>query len=311
MEDDAIREDVSEEREEYLSERDRKLQELMDSRDQDDEVVEEVVEEAVDEGPVIEFYDGDKVYKVPATARYKAKIDGEETETEVDKIARSYQKGAAADRRLEEAARKQKELADYEQALAQRLQALREQEARQQAPSPPKGGDKRAAAERIYKAILDESDDPVAEIAKALGELSPDEDAIIRRAEERTSRLLTERERATAVAIAEKKRAEANQWFTDNYPDIIGDKHLVGRAAQLGAERIAQAHPDDYKRIVQEIGDELTEWVKSKSPSHTTREKPRSTPQPRTATPPKKPDEQPETRADIFAEIRRTRGLPT
>ena len=58
------------------------------------------------ETPMLEFMFNGEIIKVPATAKYRAKIDGEEVEVDVDNIARSYQKGAAADRRLEEATRK-------------------------------------------------------------------------------------------------------------------------------------------------------------------------------------------------------------
>ena len=241
-------------------------------------------------------------------------MDGEEAEVDIDRVTRSYQKGAAADKRLEEAARRAKELEQYERTLAQRLQEVRQQEAAAKRP-PRERGDLKAQAQKLYSAVLDEVDDPVAAIAEALAGLSPDEDEIARVVEERalakTSNLLSERERRAAELAAETKRNAANQWFVDNYADIVEDKHLLGRAMQMGAERLKEDPTGDYQKMVKAIGDELREWS-GKTLSQQTRTKPKPTiPTPRSGQVPKKPEPKPQTRADILAEMKSWRGQPT
>ena len=127
----------------------------------------------------------------------------------------------------------------------------------------------------------------------------------------KTSNLLSERERRAAELAAETKRNAANQWFVDNYADIVEDKHLLGRAMQMGAERLKEDPTGDYQKMVKAIGDELREWS-GKTLSQQTRKTPKPTiPTPRSGQVPKKPEPKPQTRADILAEMKSWRGQPT
>lgn len=318
MEDDAIQVDVSRQEimEEMMAERAGTAPEPeQPTEEQAVEEQPEAEEQPAEEEEGIDFYTPDgRTIRVPKSARYKAKLDGEEAEVDIDRVTRSYQKGAAADKRLEEAARRAKELEQYERTLAQRLQEVRQQEAAAKRP-PRERGDLKAQAQKLYSAVLDEVDDPVAAIAEALAGLSPDEDEIARVVEERTlaktSSLLSERERRAAELAAETKRNAANQWFVDNYADIVEDEHLLGRAMQMGAERLKANPNGDYQEMVRSIGDELRKWS-GKTLSQQTRTKPKPTiPTPRSGQVPKKPEPKPQTRADILAEMKSWRGQPT
>lgn len=318
MEDDAIQVDVSRQEimEEMMAERAGTAPEPeQPTEEQEVEKQPEAEEQPAEEEEGIDFYTPDgRTIRVPKSARYKAKLDGEEAEVDIDRVTRSYQKGAAADKRLEEAARRAKELEQYERTLAQRLQEVRQQEAAAKRP-PRERGDLKAQAQKLYSAVLDEVDDPVAAIAEALAGLSPDEDEIARVVEERTlaktSNLLSERERRAAELAAETKRNAANQWFVDNYADIVEDEHLLGRAMQMGAERLKANPNGDYQEMVRSIGDELRKWS-GKMLSQQTRTKPKPTiPTPRSGQVPKKPEPKPQTRADILAEMKSWRGQPT
>ena len=323
MEDDAIQGDVSRQEimEEMRAERagsapgpEAQVEEVEEQPEVEKQPAEEVDEQPAEEEG-IDFYTPDgRTIRVPKSARYKAKLDGEEAEVDIDRVTRSYQKGAAADKRLEEAAKRAKELEQYERTLAQRLQEVRQQEAAAKRP-PRERGDLKAQAQKLYSAVLDEVDDPVAAIAEALAGLSPDEDEIARVVEERTlaktSNLLSERERRAAELAAETKRNAANQWFVDNYADIVEDEHLLGRAMQMGAERLKANPNGDYQEMVRSIGDELRKWS-GKTLSQQTRTKPKPTiPTPRSGQVPKKPEPKPQTRADILAEMKSWRGQPT
>lgn len=318
MEDDAIQVDVSRQEimEEMMAERAGTAPEPeQPTEEQEVEEQPKTEEQPAEEEEGIDFYTPDgRTIRVPKSARYKAKLDGEEAEVDIDRVTRSYQKGAAADKRLEEAARRAKELEQYERTLAQRLQEVRQQEAAAKRP-PRERGDLKAQAQKLYSAVLDEVDDPVAAIAEALAGLSPDEDEIARVVEERTlaktSNLLSERERRAAELAAETKRNAANQWFVDNYADIVEDEHLLGRAMQMGAERLKANPNGDYQEMVKSIGDELREWS-GRTLSRQTRTKPKPTiPTPRSGQVPKKPEPKPQTRADILAEMKSWRGQPT
>lgn len=118
MEDDAIQVDVSRQEimEEMMAERAGTAPEPeQPTEEQEVEKQPEAEEQPAEEEEGIDFYTPDgRTIRVPKSARYKAKLDGEEAEVDIDRVTRSYQKGAAADKRLEEAARRAKELEQYE-----------------------------------------------------------------------------------------------------------------------------------------------------------------------------------------------------
>lgn len=272
--------------------------------------------------PVVEFTTADgQTIKVPVGARYRAKVDGEEIDVDVDALSRSYQKGASADKRLAEAATQRKALEDYERSLAARLQAAKEAEERAKAgPSPTKRADRKAQAQALYDALLSGEDDPVESIAKVLEEIGPDTEEVIRRAEAqaatRAAEMIQRQERGRAEAMAEQKRNEANQWFSDTYQEIVADKHLLELAMKMGRDRLAENPSGDYREMVKGIGDEITGWINGKAggsmasaESHQ-REKPRAIPAPRNGHIPKKMTQTVTTRADILAEMKRDRMQP-
>ena len=151
MEDDAIQVDVSRQEimEEMMAERAGTAPEPEQPTEEQEVEEQPKTEEQPVEEEGIDFYTPDgRTIRVPKSARYKAKLDGEETEVDIDRITRSYQKGAAADKRLEEAARRAKELEEYERTLAQRLQAVRQQEEAAKRP-PRKRGDLKEQAQKL------------------------------------------------------------------------------------------------------------------------------------------------------------------
>ncbi len=63
------------------------------------------------DGVILTFFnDQGQEIKVPATAKIRLKVDGQEVDESLDRVTRSYQKGSAADKRLEQATKLQREL---------------------------------------------------------------------------------------------------------------------------------------------------------------------------------------------------------
>ena len=323
---DAIQQDVSP--------RDKAMQELIESRKgiptapREEEQPEEMEQDEVNQEqreqeeqqpevqapsiPTIELEDDEgNIIKVPATAKYRSKVDGQDHLEPLDKITRSYQKGAAADRRLEEATRRQREIEAREQAIAKREAEIA---AEREKASPPTG-DPKATARRIMSAINDLDDDEAVDaLADALSGLSgPDANALITAAREagRTEavNLVREREQKSAFERAEKERNTANEWFAAEYSDVVGDPMLLKLAMARGTEALTEDPHQDRMKLVKRIGDELREWKQKLSPG-TQRNRPIQTPPSIAAKAPKPVEQKPPTRADVLNEMKRMRGQP-
>jgi hypothetical protein len=320
---DAIQQDVSP--------RDKAMQELIESRkgiptaprepEQEETQIEPEVPEVEEESqieeepqapsiPMIELEDDEgNIIKVPATAKYRSKVDGQDHLEPLDKITRSYQKGAAADRRLEEATRRQREIEAREAAIAQR-----EAEIAQQKPDLPKG-DPKETARKIMSAINDlDDDEAVNALADALSGMSgPDANALITAAREagRTEAitLVKEREQKLAFERAEKERQTANEWFATEYKDVVSDPMLLKLAMARGKEALEEDPRQDRMKLVKRLGDELREWKAKLSPG-TQRNRPAQTPPSIAAKTPKPAEKKPLTREDVLAEMKRMRGQP-
>ncbi|MDI6789408.1 MAG: hypothetical protein QME44_01775 [Thermodesulfobacteriota bacterium] len=133
------------------------------------------------DGIVLTFLDdqGQEI-KVPATAKIRLKVDGQEVDESLDRVTRGYQKGAAADKRLEQATKLQRELEQKERHLADMGAALSQREEKTlkilQGLEQKKEAGKlsqdayRDAAQRIVDALL-KDENPVESLAAVLPEI--------------------------------------------------------------------------------------------------------------------------------------------
>lgn len=134
MEDDAILEDVSQEEvEPVVSPREAAMQQIIDQlgKGEDPGALPSWVP-VPDRAYPPEPADKEEPAPVATPQTVRVKVDGEEKELPVDEVVKGYQKDSVASRRLEEAARKMKEVEQREAAISERerqIQAI-------QAPSP-------------------------------------------------------------------------------------------------------------------------------------------------------------------------------
>lgn len=149
----------------------------------------------------------------PEAPKYKVKIDGVEQEVDADTLIRTYQKNAAADRRLEEAAR-----------LLREAEQLAAQSAAKPEPDPAPATNLREDAAKVLSTLYDGDQEAAAEalvnlLSKAKGGDQPTPAPTV------DPDVLTEKvlERMALNAAFERVKSD--------YPDIIADPNLEALAA--------------------------------------------------------------------------------
>lgn len=279
------------------------------------------------EVPMIELVGEDGgIIKVPASAKFKAKVDGQDVSVPFEQITRSYQKDVAADKRLEDVSRRQKELESKERDLEARGQELSEKEKTfvDQMGALDTKKEKgtlsddayRENAKRLLNALSD-SEEPEAEIAEifkglsAQGKVDPSE--VERKAEEVYKKREKEREmRADAdrQGAIEKERLAANNRFETEYADIISDPFLYSAAKQRAREKWAAEPNANPWEVAASVGNEIREWKTKNSTTTQAREKPPTTVRTASARASVGKDPEPITRKSVLDEMKKTRGQP-
>lgn len=265
-----------------------------------------------------------QVINVPITARFRAKIDGVDEDVPVETITRSYQKGVAADRRLEESTRKMKAAEDKAAEIAAREAGLtaKEKEFAAKMESASRMKDEGALSDDGYKQVaeglidaLTKSETPVDDIAKVLRGIAPkqvetiDREALLREAEQRIETKMSEKERARAQEAAKKQRETANDWFRTEFKDIVEDPMTMGAAKEYAALQWSENPTAEPKEIAQKVGAHVRKWKESLS--STGRKTPLPTPKAATSRALLgKDEEKPLTRKEIINQMRATRGQP-
>jgi len=269
--------------------------------------------------------------KVPASARYRAKIDGQEVEVPFDKITRSYQVGAAADQRLERATKKEREVEAREKEINERRKSLTAQEESmaekmkakdEQAGKQVKTDDTYLAlAGKMIEALTDENNADKA-LAEVLRGLTPQQavnyEEIAAKAKQEALAEIDKREqeresKAAQAKAAEraKKASEANQRFANEYSDVIEDSFYYDAAKDL-AKKKWQARPDaDPWEIASEVGNEVRKKMPAKAKEEP-KPNPKPAPIPRVATGRASigKDPEPVTRESTIKEMKKQRGQP-
>lgn len=324
-----------------VSKRDRDYEELVNARMEENEstleeetIEEDVSEEEVEVEPekkeetfIFQAEDG-TTYEVPKNSKTKIKVDGEEIERTADTIFRRHQKGAAGDKRLQEAALVQQKLEEEEQFLNQRNQELSTKEKQilsqlENVNQAKKDGDlsdddHSDEIDRLTEALVDADSNTAREIlSKRLKGVTPDdllaqaEDRINQTVDQRLHQRLTEQEKIEQ----EKQQREyqnrvmdANAKFEDEYPELCEDPMLYDLTNQV-TTKIQSESPDlDPWSIIKTAADQVKEWQGSKFAKKVVKKKTSPTPASGRASIGK--EEKPTTRQDIINEQRKARGQP-
>lgn len=295
-----------------VSKRDRDMEELLKSRDQEREPEEPEDVKTKEPEPVetiIFTDDAGKEYQVPKNSKTKFKIDGEEIEAPVTTAFSRYQKGAAGDKRLQEASRVRQQLEEQQRQLNEQYKALQqERQAFEQTreADPPQDDHN---VDKLTDALIEADSDEAKKLLEPLFQKPGiDTEAINKEVESRLSNFVEEQERqkqAEKQVKFQNDLLDARAWFEDNYKVLNEDEMLFNLVNQKTGVLYEQNPHDDPKKIIKKAADEVLAWhkkmVKTKKPT---------VPTPVSGRASIGADEKPVTRKDILNEQRKARGQP-
>lgn len=239
----------------------------------------------------------------PEAETIKVKVDGIEQEIPIDQAKATLQKNMAADKRLNDAVLKQRELQQWEQRLQQQEQQL-------QLPVTPPDTTKKlqVAVDALYDG---DTEDAVKALSEVIGRntatLNPEQ--ISQQASEHVMQTLAKRQFDSDVA-------KANTQFHQEFADIASDPTLLNMADQKTIE-LMSLHADwTPSQITTEAGRQTREWVQGltsqRSPTTRVERKQNLQSMPSTSgsvayQPPAKNDG-PKSAKEVIAAMRQSRG---
>lgn len=271
-------------------------------------------------GPTAEA--GEAPAAAAAPQKVKVKVEGHEIEVPVSEVVARAQKNWAADLRLQEAAKRQRELDDRERKLAERETALTSgAEKRDGQPSgtaPAAGEDVERDLDEVVSSLFAGDDKKAKEsLKKILNRRTPATGQPVNKSELVAAAVAElRREQQAERDVAYRKQLEkAVDVFNKDYPDLSADESW---AAAWDAEtaKLQRANPErDLVEIAREAGNNLRRKINGNGQGGTRLERKRQ------AGPALRGDgvraetghdePAPKTRAQVIAGMRKARGQPT
>lgn len=241
---------------------------------------------------------------IPAHARMRVKVDGQERDVALEDVMKGVQKYEAGDKRLREASDRMKQLSEYEASL--KLLATRTVNDSTEKPSGVPHEDVRERAKKLLETIYEGADDESA-IDAVTAILQPG----VTPAAHADTRTVEE---IKADLKHELRVESAKEKFAEQYADLDKDpqlRSLVNDRTKILMREKPGATP---WTILKEASEDVKKWrdenLGDKKPAAPT---PRSTISPPRAASGRVPlgsDSKPKTRRETLNEIRISRGQP-
>jgi len=207
--------------------------------------------------------DGDTFYAT-------AKVNGEAVDVPWDEVLAQYQKNSAADKRLQEAADRQRELEEYEAKLNAYRQELADQAPISQ-PSTDVGAEQSLSSDatdalyaQYHDALFQGDEEKASNLLKQIRSAEkPAPQIDVSTIIERTKAEMREEEKQARDRGYELRRQDAVKMFHEEYPDISSDSSLLAVADRRSAELYKDNPTRDPWDIMQECGNFARDWLKS------------------------------------------------
>jgi hypothetical protein len=261
--------------------------------------------------------DGDTYYAT-------AKVNGESVDVPWDEVLAQYQKNSAADKRLQEASDRQRELEDYEVKLNAYRSTL-EAKTRQSSPDvdteqSPSSDATDALYEQYHDALFQGDEPRASQLLKRIRSADkPSPQIDVSTIIERTKAEMREEEKQARDRGYENRRQDAVKMFHEEYPDISGDSSLLAVADRRSAEIYKDNPTRDPWDIMQECGTFARDWLmnhvnhkggESREVSRQERKQDMDEVVPKTVRASIGEDEQELSYSDIISEMKQGRGQP-
>ena len=196
-----------------------------------------------------------------------AKVDGEEKDVLWNDVLTQYQKNSSADKRLQEASERQRELEEYETKLNAYRSHLETQARQPSSDAVEEESPSSDATDALYEQYHDalfQGDEVKAsgllkKIRAADRPSTPEID--VNSIVERTKAEMREEEKQARERGYETRRQDAVKMFHDEYPDISGDPSLLAVADRRSAELYSENPTRDPWDIMQECAEYSRAWI--------------------------------------------------
>lgn len=248
-----------------------------------------------------------KIYDVPADGRVKLKVDGEEVEETIDAVVRMHQKGAAGDKRLQQAAEMTRVLEQRASALSQREQEfLRKMKAadEKKAAGTLSSDAHKDTAKKLIDALLDADEDAAAELlGNVFAGPQPEQKGID---PEEVRKMVSDGVNEIAKA---KELKDAQARFAKDYKDLHEDPYLFNLVDAETVKVMAEMPSATPWEIIDAAAKRVSDWRSKNGPA---KAKPpvRRPPTPVSGRASIGKDKPVETREDVLKEMRAARGQP-
>ena len=195
------------------------------------------------------------------------KVDGEEKDVLWNDVLTQYQKNSSADKRLQEASERQRELEEYETKLNAYRSHLETQARQPSSDAVEEESPSSDATDALYEQYHDalfQGDEVKAsgllkKIRTADSPSTPEID--VNSIVERTKAEMREEEKQARERGYETRRQDAVKMFHDEYPDISGDPSLLAVADRRSAELYSENPTRDPWDIMQECAEYSRAWI--------------------------------------------------
>jgi hypothetical protein len=198
-----------------------------------------------------------------------AKVNGEAVDVKWEEVLSQYQKNSSADKRLQEASERQRELEDYEVKLNAYRSDL---EAHTRQPSSDAGTEQSPSSdatdalyEQYHDALFQGDESKASSLLKKIRAAEkPTPQVDVNSIIERTKAEMREEEKQARERGYEIRRKQAVEMFHSEYPDIAADIGMLAVADRRSAE-LYQSNPTrDPWDIMQECASYAQDWLKAK-----------------------------------------------
>ena len=195
------------------------------------------------------------------------KVDGEEKDVLWNDVLTQYQKNSSADKRLQEASERQRELEEYETKLNAYRSHLETQARQPSSDAVEQESPSSDATDALYEQYHDalfQGDEVKAsgllkKIRAADRPSTPEID--VNSIVERTKAEMREEEKQARERGYETRRQDAVKMFHNEYPDISGDPSLLAVADRRSAELYSENPTRDPWDIMQECAEYSRAWI--------------------------------------------------
>lgn len=208
----------------------------------------------------------DSVFQEDGVWMTRTKVDGEEQNVPIDDMKARYQKDVAAEKRLEQAAEKMRQVELREQQLYAYEQQLRQQPSQDAAGSAPSDNDaQNDAIKKAVEAIYSGEEDAAQKaLQEAIASSGRDQQQVAT-----PEQIIADVESRIAARSAEQDRVRAVEKFSKEFPEIAEDRDLW-EVADKHTIKIYEENPDaTMTEIMMEAGKRTREWFGVKSPAQT------------------------------------------